>query len=506
MKGIEATPARLLTAAEMRRIEAAAIARGATTGRELMQRAARGVLDCLDAQGWGKAGRVVVVCGPGNNGGDGYAVASGLADRGWSVRVLAGGTPGPGTPDAAAEAAGWARRGPVSPFSGDIEPIEADLAVDALFGTGLSRPVSPQLAATWAGVVRARRVVAIDMPSGLCSDTGRDRGLVARADLTVTFHAAKRGHYLAVGPDACGWLDVVDIGLSPDDDAAGGPVAARLAAADADSLRKTGGRHKYAHGHALVLAGGVGQGGAARLAARGALRVGAGLVTVGVPGAALIENAARLDAVMLRRIDGAAALSSALEDPRFKAVVLGPGLGVGERTVALVTAALEAVQTPRTVVLDADALTSFSADPSRLWAATPPARVVLTPHDGEFARLFPDLAGYPDGRIAAAEAAAERSGAVVLLKGRDTVIATRGAPTVVSAAAYGRDAPWLATAGAGDVLAGMIAGLAARGLPPVEAAELAAVLHVEAAHGFGPGLIAEDLPEQLPAVLRRLGV
>ena len=488
----------------MRGIEAAAIARGGATGLQLMQRAAAGVLDSLDAVGWGPPGRAVVVCGAGNNGGDGYAVARRLAARGWVVRVLATGLPGPGNPDAAAEAAAWAQHGPTEPFSPEVGPIEADLAVDAILGTGLSRPVSALLAATWEAVVHARRTLAIDIPSGLCSDTGRDRGAVAPADLTVTFHAAKRGHYLAAGPDLCGALHVVDIGLSEDDTAS--PLTARLAATEADRLRKMGARHKYAHGHALVLAGGVGQGGAARLAARGALRIGAGLVTLGVPGAALIENAARLDAVMLRRIDDSLALATTLDDQRFRAVVLGPGLSVGARTRALVLAALAARHPLRTVVLDADALSSFSENPSLLWQATQGTRAVLTPHDGEFARLFPDLAGYPDGRVSAAQAAADRSGAVVLLKGRDTIIAAPDQPVIISAAAYDRTAPWLATAGAGDVLAGMIGGLAARGIDPLDATETAAVLHVEAARSFGPGLIAEDLPEQLPAVLRNLGV
>lgn len=496
---------RLLTAAEMRAAEAAAIGRGAASGAVLMGRAADGVVGAIGMLR-GAPGRAVIACGPGNNGGDGYAVASRLHDRGWHVRVLALGTPGDGAPDAAAERAGWLARGPTEPFAEQTPQGEADVAVDALFGTGLARPLSPDLAATWTQAVTAPLTVAVDAPSGLCLDSGRDLGLVARADVTVSFHAAKLGHVVGAGPECSGRLLIADIGLGPEDEAAAGPVRARLAALAPARLRKAPGAHKYAHGHCLVLGGGVGRGGAARLAARAALRIGAGLVTVGVPPAALIENAARLDAVMLRPLADAAALDAALEDRRLRAVVLGPGLGVGARTRAMALAALAARASAPAVVLDADALTSFAGAPGPLFAATRGAPAVLTPHDGEFARLFPDLAGYPEGRPAAARAAAERAGAVVLLKGPDTLIAAPGAPLVVHAASGARAVPWLATAGAGDTLAGLIGGLCARGFAPAEAAEAAAVLHVEAARAFGPGLIAEDIPDSIPLVLRNLGV
>jgi len=269
--------------------------------------------------------------------------------------------------------------------------------------------------------------------------------------------------------------------------------------------------HKYHHGHALILSGGVGRGGAARLAARGALRIGAGLVTVACPPSALIENAARLDAIMLRPLRGeseADALAALLEDTRINALCLGPGLGV-ERARELLPVALRA---KRATVLDADALTAFADAPEGLFALLH-ARCLLTPHDGEFARLFPDIAaklaapastGPAYSKVDATREAAARAGCTVLLKGPDTVIAAPSGRAAINAAAYDRAAPWLATAGAGDVLAGILTGLLARRLEPFGAAGTAAWLHVEAARSFGPGLIAEDLPEQLPAVLRSL--
>jgi hydroxyethylthiazole kinase-like uncharacterized protein yjeF len=384
-------------------------------------------------------------------------------------------------------------------------------------------------------------VVAVDGPSGLCLDTGRKRGPVRRADLTVTFHRAKPGHYLERGPDLCGTLAVADIGLE---------AFAAKARAYPDLLsetrftlvdrpfgvaRKETASHKYDHGHVLVLAGGAGRGGAARLAARAALRAGAGLVTVGAPSEAMAENAARLDAIMLRRIDGPEDLSEALRDERINALVIGPGLGVGPRTRALVLAACAAgagmARRPG-IVLDADALTSLAqhragfdpANQTGLWRIAHPGvegeRIVMTPHHGEFVRLFPayrqgwqvlsaDQSGASpaklSGKAQAVKGMANFLGITLLLKGPDTVIAgPDGRYVAIHAAAYGREAPWLATAGSGDVLAGLIAGLLARGFRPAKACAAATWLHVEAARHVGPGLIAEDLPEALPAVLRGL--
>ncbi|MEO0666205.1 MAG: NAD(P)H-hydrate dehydratase, partial [Pseudomonadota bacterium] len=268
------------------------------------------------------------------------------------------------------------------------------------------------------------------------------------------------------------------------------------------------GDHKYAHGHALILAGGSGHGGAARLAARGALRIGAGLVTLASPQEAMIENAARLDAIMVRALDDAGALTETLKDDRLNALCIGPGLGQ-DRAKDLVPAALAA---KRATVLDADALTVFADDPDALFDRLH-QNCVLTPHGGEFARLFPDIAdklaapatkGPAYSKVDATREAAARAGCTILFKGPDTVIADPNGRCAINSAHYDRSAPWLATAGSGDVLAGFITGLLARGLHPHEAASTAAWLHVECALSFGPGLIAEDLPEELSKVFKSL--
>ncbi|WP_249218791.1 NAD(P)H-hydrate dehydratase [Falsirhodobacter algicola] len=388
--------------------------------------------------------RTLIRPGP-QDGALGGEIARQLAALGWAVTV--------GAPDAPPE-----------------------LVIDVGGGTGGDWP-------------DARRV-AVDGPAGLDLDTGRRDGPWVRADLTVALQAARPGHFLADGPEATGALHIVDLCL---------PVTAALRLCDPNlaAIAKTGG-HKFDYGHALVLSGAAGHGGAARMAARAALRIGAGLVTLLPPRDALPEHAARLDAIMLRGVEGAADLSALLEDPRANALCLGPGLGVA-RAAALLPAALGA---DRATVLDADALTALAQ--TDLAGLHP--HCVLTPHPGEFRRLFPDLADAPLAKPDAVRQAAARAGCTVLLKGHDTVIADPSGRAVLAHASHDRAAPWLATAGAGDVLSGMIAGLLARGLPPFDAAATAAWLHVEVARDFGPGLIAEDLPDRLPAVFRKLGL
>ncbi|MDO9526984.1 MAG: NAD(P)H-hydrate dehydratase [Gemmobacter sp.] len=524
----------------MRAVEATEIAAGNVTGLALMESAGAAVVAAV-LEEWpdiGKTPRALVLCGPGNNGGDGYVVARLLAARGWAVTVAALGDSDRLPSDAAVMRGRWT--GPVAVLDdGVLAGPAPDLMVDAVFGIGVTRPIPAAVArvlnatlSEFAQVMpdQSLRKVAVDCPSGLDLDTGlpvldlprgdpQDGARAVRADLTVTFHRAKCGHYLAQGPALCGKLRVVPIGLRDRERSFmhaiadrvwlveprmhGADLCPRIWAAD---LRKDGG-HKYDHGHVLVMAGGVGRGGAARMAARAALRVGAGLVTVAPPPAALIENAARLDAIMLRACKDADALTQMLSDERINALVLGPGLGGGARTRDLVAAALGA---RRATVLDADALTSFTDDPAQLFAALHD-RVVLTPHEGEFAGLFPDL-GFrlrKQSKIDAVRQAAARSGAVVLLKGEDTVIAAPDGTCALHSASFDRAAPWLATAGAGDVLAGIIAGMLARHADAqslVSLVALAAWLHLEAARSFGPGLIAEDLPEEIPGLLSRLAM
>jgi ADP-dependent NAD(P)H-hydrate dehydratase / NAD(P)H-hydrate epimerase len=515
----------ILTSAQMRAIERAAIDSRTVTGAGLMDRAGAAVVAAAlayrPALRRGRR-RALVLCGPGNNGGDGYVIARRLHDRGWKVEVLAWGDPAALPPDARAMHEAWAALGRVEPLHllGGGGPDQApDLIVDAVFGTGLTRPLPETVGHVLTGIddccermMLRPLIVAVDVPSGLSADSGHALGRVLRAGLTVTFHAPKLGHYLGQGPALCGDLMVADIGLPPRPRFQQAPRdVVREARPAPVSLRKPQG-HKYDHGHVLVLAGDVGRGGAARLAARAALRVGAGLVTLAPPPAALIENAARLDAVMLTSLRDAAGLEAILADARIRALCLGPGLGLGEREAALVAAALAApdpaphsVARRRAVVLDADALTLIARDPAL--ASGLHGDCILTPHAGEFARLVPDLAAREDWSATdRVRAAAERLGAVVLLKGPATVIAAPGGFCLLSPAAYGRAAPWLATAGAGDVLAGLIAGLAARGLPGLDAAAQGAALHLEAALAVGPGLIAEDLTEALPGVFRDLGL
>ncbi|SFA73090.1 yjeF C-terminal region, hydroxyethylthiazole kinase-related/yjeF N-terminal region [Poseidonocella pacifica] len=495
----------LLSTAQMRATEARAIDSKQVSGADLMERAGAAVAAAIGERF--EPGRALILAGPGNNGGDGFVIAHHLAQTGWTVEVGLLGAAEALPRDARAMHDRWADANPVTTLD-NVRVEGADLVVDALFGTGLARPLDGRAADLARDTVPAT-CVAVDIPSGLCADSGRALGGVAfHAALTVTFHRPKRGHYISAGPDHCGELVVTDIGLEHFAEQDGIPLIGAPVQSD---LSKGASAHKYHSGHAFVVAGGPGKGGAARLAARAALRIGAGLVTVGCPLRALTENAARLDAVMLRPLDGAPGLAEALEDERISSVCLGPGLGLRHDTQML---AITALRSEIPAVLDADALSRFSRDPSVLFGFLHD-KCVLTPHGGEFARLFPDLAerlsdpaeaGPAYSRVDAAQAAAERAGCTVVLKGPDTIIAGPDGRIAVHVAAYDRAAPWLATAGAGDVLAGMIVGLIARGMSPFEAAAAAVWLHVQAARTFGPGLIAEDLSDALPAVFRTIGV
>ena len=522
----------LLTAAQMRAIEAAAIASGKVTGLELMERAGAGVVAAV-LEEWPEMAltpqRAVVLCGPGNNGGDGFVVARLLAARGWAVEVYLYGEAGKLPPDARVNYERWLEVGEVALFNDInvaqmIDRTPPTLVVDALFGTGLTRGIGTVVRETsealWMNVsIHNGNLVALDISSGICSDSGKDLGRALPATLTVSFHSPKVGHFLADGPMHGRRVVVADIGLSQQS-MAGCVLLSKLRGAE---LRRgvRPNENKFSHGHALIVSGDHGRSGAARLSARGALRIGAGLVTVASPPGAMAENAARLDAVMLRPVADAAGLAEVLADARINAVCLGPGMGLDARAAELVRVALEASRLRvklgaaqgLAVVLDADALTLIARDVG-LFALLHEG-CLLTPHAGEFARLFPDIAarlaapavtGPAYSKVDATREAAKRAGCVVLYKGADTVIAAPDGRCAINAAVYERSAPWLATAGSGDVLAGFITGLLARGFQPFDAACTAAWLHVECARSFGPGLIAEDLVEELPKVLRGIGV
>ncbi len=486
----------LLSTAEMARADAAAIA-GGVPGIRLMEAAGRAVADAV-ATRFPLATRVAVLCGPGNNGGDGFVAARVLRERGFRVRLGLLGDVGALKGDAAEAAARCPV--PAEPLSPEIL-ADAGVVVDALFGAGLARPLEG-VAAEMVRVVTAARlpVVAVDLPSGISGDTGQVLGCAFEAIASVTFFRRKPGHLLLPGRRHCGAVRVVDIGIP-------GAVLGGIAPqtfVDEPALWRAHypvprlDAHKYGRGHALVLSGPATRTGAARLAAGAALRAGAGLVTLASPGDALAVNAAHLTAVMLRKVDTPGDLAAMLADARFNAVALGPAFGVGAATREFVAVALGGA---RTVVLDADALTSFAGDAAALAAlvgAAGEAFAVLTPHEGEFHRLFPQIAA--GSKLDRARAAAAATGAVVLLKGPDTVVAAPDGRAAIAENAP----PWLATAGSGDVLAGIVTGLAAAGMPAFEAAAAAVWMHGEAANAVGPGLIAEDLAPALRGVVAGL--
>ena len=486
----------LLTPDEMAACDRLAIASG-VPGIALMEKAGRAVADAVARHPLGT--RVLVVAGPGNNGGDGFVAARVLSERGYPVRLTLLGDAAALKGDAAEAAKRW--KGTVE-AAAPKAVAGAGVIVDALFGAGLNRVVGGEARALIEAMnASGAKIVAVDLPSGINGASGAVMGIAVKAAESVTFFRRKPGHLLLPGRLHAGKVRVADIGIADsvlDQVKPGAFVNGPALWGQQFPIPKRDG-HKYARGHAVVMSGGMSFTGAARLAARCALRAGAGLVTLASPRDALAVNAAASTAVMVRAVDGADELKRLLADQRFNAIVLGPGLGVGAATRDLVLTALDG---QRAVVLDADALTSFEDDASALFARTAERPVVLTPHQGEFARLFKSaLQGSEnESKLGLTRAAAKASGAMVLLKGADTVIA---APD--GRAAICENAPaWLATAGSGDVLAGMIAGLLAQGMLPFEAACGGAWLHGEAGNEAGPGLIAEDLPEALPKVYRRL--
>ena len=580
----------LLTTEEMAEADRRAVVLGVPS-LTLMENAGRAVAD--EAVKLVPPGaRIVVLCGPGNNGGDGFVAAKLLRERGFEVRVACLVPVDRLKGDAADMAQRWGAA--VDPLKPDVLPF-ATLIIDAIFGAGLSRDADPGVGQI-IGALNSRNdgisLLSVDVPTGIDGNSGAVRGVAVRADRTVTFFRKKPGHLLMPGRGLCGVVVVADIGIldsvlenppppTSRSDAphrrgeelgAGGisraestkredtgatpvpgtqlsasiltppPTPPRQGEGSLEGSQHSSGlkknafenhpslwqstipwprfeAHKYTRGHAVVVSGPAHQTGAARLAARGALRIGAGAVTIASPPSALLINAAHLTAIMLMPFGSARDFAGVLKDTRKNALLIGPGCGVGADTRDLTEVALGC---GAAVVLDADALTSFATlddasskavnfgftsaaktqatSPATLFAAIrakPERAVVMTPHEGEFKRLFGEM---PGSKLDRARAAAKLSGAIVVLKGADTVIAAPDGRAAINANAP----PTLATAGSGDVLAGFIIGLLAQGMPAFAAACAAVWLHGECGNAFGPGLIAEDLPEVLPGVLERL--
>jgi len=474
----------LLTVDECTAADRYAAAHGVAT-LELMEQAGRAVADEI-AKRWTPR-PIAVLCGPGNNGGDGFVAARRLKEAGASVHLALLGNRDKLAGEAAEAASRW--KGSLSELTPDLL-TGAELVIDALFGAGLARPLDGVAQAVVQALVH-RRIdsLAVDVPSGLDGDSGAILGGAAPAQLTVTFCRAKPGHYLLPGRDYCGELLVADIGiadsvvdrLSPRQ-WLNGPWAWRF-------LPPQAGQHKYDRGHVLLL-GGSRMTGAARLAARAARRAGAGMATLLATEPALAIYAGDQPGLIVAPISE---LERYLADRRITAVLLGPGAGSGAATRKQV---LEVLGRHKPCVLDADALSSFGGRPQDLFTAIA-GPALMTPHEGEFARIFPGIAGH---KLARARAAAALGRCCLLLKGSDTVVASPDGRVLINANAPAS----LATAGAGDVLAGIALACLGQGMDPPEAGGAAAWLHGAAAARFGHGLIAEDLPDMLPGVLTEL--
>ena len=479
----------LLTCAEMARADAAAIA-GGILGIDLMEAAGRAVAEAVLERHLPRP--VLVLCGPGNNGGDGFVAARYLQAAGWPVRVALFGDQGTLRGDASRAAQGW--KGSVeAPSLGLLEGHP--LVVDARFGAGLGRPIDG-IAGEMIDRMNAdgQHVIAVDVPSGLHGDSGEVMGRAPIAECTVTFFRAKPGHYSIEGLRRCGVLRVADIGIDGSVLKAISPQLWLNAPGlwQANFRHDDRGVHKYARGHFTILGGGLATG-AARLAALAGRRAGAGLVTIATPRAATVAYQAAEPGNLIAEVERGEDFAHLLADVRRNAILVGPGSGLNERTIKAVSAALA---TARPVLLDADAITVFAAAPASLFEMIR-GPVLMTPHDGEFRRLFPDLSAIT-GKVERVRRAARRSGATILLKGPDTVVAAPDGRAAINVHAPAS----LATAGSGDVLAGIAGGLMAQGLSPLAAGAAAAWLHGDCAFRFGrPGLIAEDLIGQIPDAL-----
>lgn len=477
----------LLTVEQMGRADALAVASGVPS-LDLMEAAGTAIVEAI-AKRWSPR-LTVILCGPGNNGGDGFVVARLLSGLGWPVRVGLLGDYAALKGDAKINAGRWT--GPVETLSVGLLD-GAGLVVDALFGAGLARPLDCAAKDVVQAINdRSLPCVGVDVPSGVYGDSGEILGAAPRCALTVTFFRKKPAHLLQPGSDLCGEIVLADIGISS---AVLTDIQPRTFENAPDlwraHLRVPGANsHKYTRGHALIVGGGE-MTGAARLAARAARRVGAGMVTIAAPKKAVPIFLAGDPGQLVIEMDEKTDIETLMGEKKRSAVLVGPGNGA-DMTTARRT--IQALRSQAPTVIDADAFTVFQDAPKDLirWVS---GACVLTPHDGEFARLF-DTSG---DRLTRTRRAAETSGAVVLLKGAATIIAAPDGRAVINLAT-----PWLATAGTGDVLSGLIVGLLAQGIPAFEAACAGAWLHSAAGAEIGPGLIAEDISERLPGILSHL--
>lgn len=489
----------LLTPAEMGDADRLATESGPINSFELMCRAGTAVTSAI-LENFPCAQRIAVLCGPGNNGGDGYVVAEQLANRGMELTCFFSAVPKPGTDAQRAAQNFGGKTQPLARF----KPEEFDLVVDGLFGAGLDRDVSGLVKDVIDAVNLARvPVVAIDLPSGVSGETGGISGSSFSAALTVTFFRRKLGHLLEPGRSRCGIQRVADIGIPAS-------VLDRISPhcfenapflwKDALPTPQTT-THKYQRGAVGVFSGGPHSTGAARLSALAAARSGAGAVAILSPHDALIVNACHLTSIMLRKVDALDDLSAVLNECKFNGFVLGPGFGNDAKVRAFVPILC---QSDVKLVLDADGITAFAGHSAELIGLKNEGgktALVMTPHEGEFKRMFPEI--FVDNslsKVEKAKAAAKLTNSIIVYKGADSVIAASDGRAAVNS----NGTPYLATAGSGDVLSGVIASLLAQGMPPFEAACAGVWIHADAGNKYGPGLIAEDLPEQLSIVFKEL--
>jgi len=479
----------LLTTHQMYAADAATIEQG-LPGCELMENAGRGVV--VEITKRFQCQPVLVICGPGNNGGDGFVIARLLKERGWPTRLVFLGTLNSLSPDAADKAKRW---------SGETEKFTTDclnntgLVVDAIFGAGLTRNIEGDAARVIEEInCRGLTCIAVDIPSGIDGNTGEILGVAPHCELTVTFFRKKPGHFLYPGRRLSGEISLVDICINTE-------VLRDIKATIFQNNPKQWvnelpssnfSDHKFKRGCALIV-GGLKMTGAARLAARSAARAGAGLVTIACPPEAKSIYSNDDPSFLIKSFSDADDFVHLLSDERITSVLIGPGCGVNQTTIDITLATLK---TDKFVVLDADALTVFGDCRNDLIEAIQTGNVVLTPHEGEFSRLF----NYTGDKLARCRAAATETGAAVILKGADTVIAAPDGKAIINSNAPST----LATAGSGDVLSGVITGLLAQGMGSFLGAAASVWIHGQAAANFGVGLIASDIPQLLPNILKQL--